>query len=258
MNSFDLLEAIGLTDDASLQDAEGFRAAPFGGGRARMAQATYMKRGIIAAAVCLFCAGAVMALWFIPDRRDPSPPFDESAGETYKKPLSAIPNAVVVELRDAVAVQDDRDGDIYTPEEYTRVLKERFITVVGEADNIQAVCVPDGDYLWYIATFDITVTKPINFMAGKEVMRCVTYVRCFSDGSPTVDCGIPKLAMKLTEQPQGFFVGRSLEENEFFGRDPVPFSLTAYADYYVGVRFDCTDESFSYYGEEIRFADIRR
>ncbi len=262
MNAYDLLDALGGVDDAYLLSAEMERT--------KQNKGIWLKWGAVAACICLIFTGTFLFLLPIQKRPDPKetlgiPETEEtSAGvETEasaeldgKKPITSIPNAAVVDLSRAELAEGGADGDIYTPEEYTEVLKNHFLTLVGEATNIRSITVRDGEFIWCITTFDIVISQAVSHPVESGIIRCVTAIRCFMDGSPTVDCGISDVGMRILEEPTGFFVTRSVRDDTWKINGKT-YALSDYADYYVGCVYSCTDESFSYYGTDIPFDDIR-
>jgi len=179
-----------------------------------------------------------------------------------KHSILSIPGAIIIE-GDNYFVTDGSRVDIGTPDEYVNTINKYYSAVIGKADNIKTVVIPDGDFFWGITTFDIEVVDAVRFSDASNTVRCITMYRYTSDGGLAVKCGVNRVTEEIMTKPQGLFVFESASECQ----TPYAFELTVssikdlklsdYADYYVGARYDCTAESFIYYGYPIDLNDIR-
>ena len=56
--------------------------------------------------------------------------------------------------------------------------------------------------------------------------------------------------------PTGFFVLQDIGDDVLSINEKI-YNISDFADFYVGVRYDCTEEEFYYYGSSISFKDIK-
>ena len=219
---------------------------------------TWVKWASVAACFCIVVMSAIL----IPNILDRSDVSDVNPGKDFgatngKLSISTITNAKEIKNAEYFLAERPSNSDIYTVEEYIEVLKNHFVTVTGSVTNMNSVAIQEGEFTWYITTFDININESIKQQIEADTITCVTVCKYYGDVSLNESkCGLSNVAYEITNNPTGFFVLRDVED-EAWNINGKSYNISDYADYYVGVRYDCTEEGFQYYGSTINFDDIR-
>lgn len=172
--------------------------------------------------------------------------------------ISSIPNAQVISNAEYFLAERPTVSDIYTVEEYIEVLKNHFTTVTGSVTNMNSVAIEEGDFTWYITTFDINIHESLKQQIEADTITCVSICKYYGDVSLNESkCGLTDVAYEIASNPTGFFVLEDVIEDDMWIINGETYNVADYADYYAGVRYDCTTEGFQYYGTLISFDDIR-
>lgn len=175
--------------------------------------------------------------------------------ENGKVKISTIPNSRIIKGSDYFLAESPTKTDAYTKDEYINVLK-RSDVVLGKAKNINSVYVRDGDFTWYITTFDIDVTEAINGEYESDVLSCVTTCKYYGETLAT-KCGMTDVGMEVVSNPQGLFVVESVESDSWWIND-VKYNISDFADYYVIIKDECIGDGIVFGSSElVEINDIR-
>lgn len=233
---------------------------------------TFRKALVLCVSFCLILLISIFAaMKFIPDKNIGSnDEMIDSTNNTHeniinnqpimnndKRVISSIPNAKIIENTEYFIAERTSVSDIYTVEEYIEVLKNYFTIVTGSVSNMNSVAISEDEFTWYITTFDINISESIKKQMDADTITCVTICKYYDDVSVyNSKCGLTDVAYDIMNNPTGLFVLEDVEET-VWNINGETFNVSDFADYYVGVRYDCTTESFQYYGTSINFEDIR-
>ena len=177
--------------------------------------------------------------------------------ENDKLLINSINNAKTIKDGDYFLSERSNDPDIYTVEEYIEVLRNGFTTVTGNVTNINSVAIEEDECTLFITTFDINIDKSINRNIDSTTVSCITICKFYGDISDTDSkCGLTNVAYDIMNNPTGFFVLQDIGDDVLSINEKI-YNISDFADFYVGVRYDCTEEEFYYYGSSISFKDIK-
>lgn len=173
-----------------------------------------------------------------------------------KHVISSIPNAKIIGNAGDFLAERPAVSDIYTVEEYIKVLKNYFTIVTGSVSNMNSVAISEGEFTWNITTFDINISESIKKQIDADTITCVTICKYYDDVSVyNSKCGLTDVAYDIMNNSTGLFVLEDVEET-VWNINGETFNVSDFAYHYVGARYDCTTESFQYYGTSINFEDI--
>ncbi|MBQ8432851.1 MAG: hypothetical protein IJX28_08220 [Clostridia bacterium] len=185
---------------------------------------------------------------------EPSPEHPDPNRE--KKDILSIPGAMLVENPTFVASGQDPMVQYVTKEEYIQSLRRSFFVALGEIENLTCYLVEEERKVWYIFTFDLKITEGITNIEGTDTIHCITTCHYRGTKSETNECPLMKVTLDIVTNPNGLYVFRAASkafENEINGID---YNWGDYADYYLEVRYDVSENGFYFVGEKINFEDI--
>ena len=193
-----------------------------------------------------------------PTGSETSPPnsTDPTVTDTPKSKLSIkdIPGAEIIDDPASFEVCSGLSPVIAPPELYIEALKNASVAV-GTATNVAAVTINDGEYLWYIVTFNLNVEENICNMRQEKTLTAISITKLLAPSeygpAQVISTSIPNFGKLICEAPSGLYVMERITESNvpenIWGFDNTKCELSDYADYYVSAKWYSDDEAL-YYG----------
>lgn len=253
MNANTIFEAFGCVRSDYLRQADALMQTP----APPVSKRKWVKPTLAAACLLLLLAALPLG-WMIalyPNTPD-TPVIPPPAGE--KLSITTIPGAEVINHENFVVFDNGKANFPLLYDDYIKVLQNSCVAI-GEATPVSLINIQENDFVWVIATFDLTVTDAVNNMKDVQTTRVIHAAR-YSEGALTSFCGISDIIANIMEKPNGLFVLMNAESVIPAGNDPLSdtftingdsYNLADYADYYIGNVFDCDGEKITYFGQDI-------
>lgn len=176
----------------------------------------------------------VVFVWWSNDSQNDTVVLEGKNGD--KKWISDIPGAVYIENPEYFDGEDKRPAAPPLREDTIEFLKKSLV-VIGDVENVKSFYIKEGNYTWYITTFDLKISMDVHGAFETDTLKCVTSFKYLYDGTPSIRCGLSDIGKEIIEDPSGAFVVKDVLDDSWHWSG-VYYNVSDYADYYVTRRYN--------------------